>query len=287
MTDIRKLDLHMHSAVSDGSDTAEELIAAVKAAGMDLFSLTDHDAISGCNAVRSLLKQGDPAFICGVEFSCRDDEGKYHILGYGYDPVSPYINDVVDTGHDLRMNKAKVRADFVVNELGLKLPEEEIDEFLSLPNPGKPHLGNLLVKYGYAPNMHEAIQRYINKAKTPKAYISPEYAIEGIKKAGGIPVLAHPVFGSGGELIRGDEMDKRLRKLMDFGLEGVEAFYSEFTPDMTEEMISFAVIYGLYVTAGSDYHGKNKTIPIGGHNLEDASFAPEGLISFIEKVTRA
>lgn len=284
MKDIRKLDLHMHSCVSDGSDTPEELIAAVKLAGMDLFSLTDHDAISGCKVIRSLLKETDPAFVNGVEFSCRDEEGKYHILGFDYDPEAPSINDVVDLGHSLRMNKAKVRVDYVVNVLGLKLPEEEINDFLALPNPGKPHLGNLLVKYGYAPDMHEAIQNYINKAKTPKAYVSPECAIEGIRKAGGIPVLAHPVFGSGGERIRGEEMETRLRRLMDFGLEGVEAYYSEFTQDMTCEMLDLAARYGLYVTAGSDYHGSNKQIPIGGNNLENAGSAPKGLKDFLERV---
>ncbi|MBO4460960.1 MAG: PHP domain-containing protein [Clostridiales bacterium] len=285
MTKIAGIDLHMHSTVSDGSDTPEEILAKAKEAGLDLFALTDHDAIEGCKRIRDILTPGDPVFVNGVEFSCRDEDGKYHILGYDYDPESDYIKNVVRRGHEIRMNKARKRADFVVNELGCKIPEEEIERFLSLPNPGKPHLGNLLVKYGYARDKQQAIDEFINKAKTAREYVRPEFAIEGIKKAGGIPVLAHPVYGSGGELIMGDEMDQRLRKLISFGLEGVEAFYSEFSAKMRRQMVDFADRYSLYITAGSDYHGKNKMIALGDNGLSEVdNIFPGNMERFIRRV---
>ena len=286
MMNIARIDLHMHSTVSDGSDSPEEILAKVKEAGIDLFALSDHDAIEGCNRIRDILTETDPKFINGVEFSCRDEDGKYHILGYDYDPESDYIRNVVKKGHEIRMNKARKRAEFVVNDLGCKIPEEEIENFLKLPNPGKPHLGNLLVKYGYARDKQQAIDEFINKAKTAKEYVRPEFAIEGIKKAGGIPVLAHPIYGSGGELIMGDEMDARLRKLIAFGLEGVEAFYSDFTKKMRGQMIDFADRYGLYITAGSDYHGTNKMIALGDNGLDEVDgIFPEGLEKFLRRVT--
>ena len=43
----------------------------------------------------------------------------------------------------------------------------------------------------------------------------------------------------------------------------------------------------LYVTAGSDYHGANKLIPLGDTGLEDASEGPEGLQRFLREVHRA
>ena len=98
MTDAHKIDLHMHSTVSDGTDTPEELLARVQEAGIELFALTDHDALKGCDMIRKARKPGDPQFLNGVEFSCRDELGKYHILGYGYDPDSPSILNVVEKG---------------------------------------------------------------------------------------------------------------------------------------------------------------------------------------------
>jgi len=85
MTVYRHPDLHMHSTASDGSDTPLELLEKVRLAGIDAFSLTDHDTYHGCAALSENLKPGDPAFIPGIELSCRDEHGKYHILGYCYD----------------------------------------------------------------------------------------------------------------------------------------------------------------------------------------------------------
>jgi predicted metal-dependent phosphoesterase TrpH len=143
-----KIDLHMHTTVSDGSDTPEEIITLVKKAGIHLFSVTDHDAVKGCQVIQEKLSSDDPAFICGAEFSCRDQMGKYHILGYHYDPDADAIQRLVDKSHNLRMKKVAARLDFIRDKFGCVFPEEEIDVLLSLDNPGKPHIGNLMVKYG-------------------------------------------------------------------------------------------------------------------------------------------
>ncbi len=280
----RKIDLHMHSSVSDGSDSPAQLLAAVRSAGLGLFALTDHDAIKGCAALRELLEPGDPLFLPGVEFSCRDGEGKYHILGYGYDPQSPAILGLVEISHGLRLKKVHARLAFLEREFGFVFPEEERRRLLARDNPGKPHIGNLMVKLGYAQSKEQAIREFINKLSLPDDFIRPEQAITGILAAGGIPVLAHPSYGDGDQLILGEEMEQRLRRLMGFGLQGLEAFYSGFTAKLTRELLELAGRYGLYVTAGSDYHGKNKLISLGDTGLEDASRGPEGLLRFFAEV---
>lgn len=261
-----KIDLHMHSNVSDGSDTPEEIISHVKNAGIGLFSLTDHDAVKGSGIVREHLEKGDPAFISGVEFSCKDELGAYHILGYGYEPESKAINGLVDKGHSLRMEKVTQRLEFIKNEFGFVFPEEEIRKLLSMDNPGKPHIGNLMVKYGYAESRSQAIKDYIDQLHVKNKYLSPGEAISGILESGGIPVLAHPFFGNGDQLILGEEMEERLKRLIGFGLQGVEAFYSGFSPKLITQMLDLADRYQLYVTAGSDYHGKNKLVVPGYRN---------------------
>ena len=284
MNNIKKLDLHMHSVVSDGTDTPEEIITKVRDAGIDMFALTDHDAIKGCKTILGCLSDGDPLFITGSEFSCKDDYGKYHILGYNYDPDGKSIGDVVDLGHGYRMEKVTARLDFIKDTFGFDFSPEDIDALLALNNPGKPHIANLMVKYGYAESKEDAFDKYLNKLRFKDQYVRPEEAIRGILDSGGTPVLAHPPYGDGDQLILGDEMEERLKRLMDFGIKGVECFYSGFTPKLCQMMLGLAEKYDLYVTAGSDYHGKNKLIALGDNNLPEKSEWPEGLTRFIEEV---
>ena len=279
-----KIDLHMHTTVSDGTDTPEEILANVKEAGIELFSVTDHDAVKAGPMIRDLLKEGDPLFLTGAEFSCKDEEGKYHILGYGFDPDSEASRQLVDLGHGYRMDKVNARLDFLRDEFNFVFPQEELNELLSMDNPGKPHIGNLMVKMGYAPTKEIAIKEYINKVRFPNKYVRPEEAIEGILGGGGVPVLAHPSYGNGDDIIVGQEMDQRLRKLIDFGLEGVEVFYSGFTDKLRSEMLSFAEKYDLYITAGSDYHGSNKLVVLGDTGCDNAAEGPQGMRRFLDRV---
>ncbi|MBQ6153563.1 MAG: PHP domain-containing protein [Ruminococcus sp.] len=278
----QRFDLHMHTCVSDGTDTPEEIIDCVRAAGITCFSVTDHDAIKGCEIIRGILKDDDLHFVCGTELSCRDEEGQYHILGYRYDPLSEPINALIEKGHSLRMKKVTARLDFIRTEFGFEFPKEEIDHLLSLDNPGKPHIGNLMVKYGYADTKEIAICEYINKLRMKKEYIRPEEAITAILQSDGIPILAHPCYGSGDQLILGEEMENRLIKLMGFGLKGIEAFYSGFSEKLRNQMLALAEKYDLYVTAGSDYHGKNKLVRLGDTGLDPAAEIPEGLRRFAQ-----
>ena len=279
-----KIDLHMHTTASDGTDTPEELLANVRKAGLDVFSATDHDSIMTGNRISALLEEDDPLFITGVEFSCRDEEGKYHILGYGYDPEADAIFSITDKGHALRMKKTWDRLVFLEKEFGFEFGDEEVYELLGRDNPGKPHIAKLMVEHGYASSIKEAIDKYIDQKRFPNVYIRPEEAIRAIEESGGIPVLAHPSYGSGNELIVGREMDERLQRLTAMGLRGVEAYYSGFTLKLQEEILAFASEYDLYVTAGSDYHGQNKMIEIGDNNLESVDGAAEGLKRFLKDV---
>ena len=124
MTIPKKIDLHMHSTVSDGSNTPAELLDCVRQSGLELFALTDHDACKGSLQMIELLQEGDPGFITGVEFSCRDAEGQYHILGYGYDPASAPIREVIDNGHRVRMEKVQARLAFLRDRFGFDFPRD-------------------------------------------------------------------------------------------------------------------------------------------------------------------
>ena len=281
-----KIDLHMHTTASDGTDAPEDILARVREAGITVFSVTDHDAVKACRIVLDRRRPDDPEFITGAEFSCRDELGQYHVLGYGYDPEAPSILALVNKSHARRMEKFRARVAFLETEFGFRFPREEIEKLETLNNPGKPHLGNLMVRFGYAESKEKAIRDYINKLRFRTGYNHPKDAIAAILGAGGIPVLAHPSYGSGEQLVLGEEMEARLRRLIDFGLQGVEAFYSGFSPKLQREMLAFAEQFGLYVTAGSDYHGTNKLVPLGDTNLDIADAWPEGLCRFLDEVPK-
>ena len=279
------IDLHMHTKRSDGNDTPEELLVKVRDTGIGIFSVTDHDTIAGSLAVERLMTgaEVEPRLIRGVEFSCKDGEGKYHILGYGYDPEHPALRETLAEVRGIRLAKAKGRVAFLKEQFGIVLPEDKLEWFYSLESPTKPVLGSLMADCGLAADQGEAISRYIDKYKH-NFYLAPERAVAGIKAAGGVPVLAHPSFGDGSQYITGGAMEDRIRRLMGFGLEGLEVYYSEFGPELIGELLGYAEEYSLYVTAGSDYHGSDHHGDIAVTHLPGRDEWPAGLVRFLERM---
>ena len=279
------IDLHMHSTASDGTDSPEEILEKVGRSGIDLFALTDHDTVKGCAIVQEALKDTSPRFIPGVEFSCRDEGGKYHILGYGFDPGSEDILNTIEAGHAIRIHKLGKRLDLLKRQFGIGFSREEVDSLYAKNTPGKPHIAKLMILNGYVSSIDEAFDRYLEKLDVPDENLRPEAAIAGILAGGGIPVLAHPSYGDGDQLIMGEAMEERLLHLLPMGLMGLEGYYSGFTEKMQEEILGFARKYDLYVTAGSDYHGTNKLVRLGETGLEEVSDGADGLKRFLEKIT--
>ena len=274
-------DLHMHSIYSDGTDTAASLLEKVKAGGIDLFSLTDHDSCDGCVEMQKVLQPGDPAFIYGVEFSCRDEKGKYHILGYGYDLKMPSIIKAVQITHSARLDKAKNRLKYLEDQYGFVFSTEEINEFFALKNPGKPHLAKMMLARGYVTEMSEAF-RILDGYRGKERYLSPKEAIDAILFADGIPVLAHGILADGSKVLTEEETGERISRLKANGLMGLECYYSGFTDLQKNNMLKFAETYNLFVTAGSDYHGANKPVKLGNTNQP----SPEVMQRFYKVLAR-
>ena len=284
------IDLHMHTTASDGTDTPEVLLQNIRSAGIGIFSITDHDSILSCIAMRQMLtaeRNAQPIrFIPGVEFSCKDEEGKYHILGCGYQREDGEVFKTTEETHRIRMWKLEARLEHLKKNFGFTFAEEDLAKLRGLANPGKPHIGNLMVQYGYAETRKDAIQNFLNQFSPPDSHIRPETAVEAILADGGIPVLAHAIYGDGDQLIMGEELETRIRRLKGFGLRGLECFYSGFVPRQQKLMLDLAERYDMYATAGSDYHGSNKLIMLGDTGLEDRTEPafPVRLQAFLDAV---
>ena len=275
---FRHPDLHMHSRFSDGTDTPAEILAAARAAGLDIFSLTDHDTCDGCSLIRRDLKPGDPAFLNGIEFSCCDEHGRYHILGYGFREGASPVQHIAGITHKARLEKAENRFRYLA-ALGYTFRQEDIDDVMGRPNPGRPQFAGLLVHYGYMPDLNHA---YALLADYPETEYKPrpEEAIARIRDSGGVAVLAHGFFEDGNSLLTDAQMAKRAARLAGDGLEGLEVFYSRYTPAQQAFMLALSRKHHLLATAGSDYHGGNKAVRPG----QTGSPEPSVMAPFYETI---
>lgn len=286
---MKKIDLHMHSSISDGELDPPKLLEKIRAAHITVFSLTDHDTVDGYEEIVKGLKGGDPEIITGVEFSCKDKNGKYHILGYGFDLDSDPIKKLANKAHNNRIRKMEIRISSLKEKYGFEFSDAEINGLMSEKNPGKPHLVKLMMKHELAESEDDAVTKYINKAQIPSdCYLSPEEAIKVIIKGGGIPVLAHPTKGDGNQTILGEELIERIERLMGYGLKGIEAIYPDFDRDTIDELIDIAEERKLYITTGSDFHGKEtkENNIIGETGLELIGFYPGNLQRFLDDVNK-
>ena len=272
-----RVDLHIHTTASDGTDSPQELVRNLREAGINIFAVTDHDTIRGAMAVKGLVPSG-MCFIQGIEFSCRTDSGeKCHILGLNYDENNADFREALRTGDDLRHQKFHRRIDLLRSQFGITFTHEEIAALLATPSVGKPHLANMLVSKGLAKSRQEAITKFIDHCRTGTDRIAAGLAVRAILSSGGIPVWAHPLGGEGERELTQDRFTAALGELMALGLEGLECWYSKYPAEKCEWLVSQAERKGLLISGGSDYHGTNKSIPLGRLNADDIEIDSEKL----------
>ncbi len=261
-------DLHIHTTASDGSDSPAELAARIAAAGLRLFSVTDHDTIDGALEMEKLVPAGT-VFVRGVEFSCVSPGGKCHILGYGFDPAHPALLAALEEGRRLRLEKLERRLEVLRERFGVVLTDGEDRWLRSRNSPGKPHLGKILLDRGLADSLDSAIRTYLNNVPG-RDRIEASTAVAAIEAAGGMSVWAHPLGGEGEKPLSREQFERQLETLRGYGLRGMECWYSRYSMDQVRFLLDLAAGCGLTVTGGSDYHGTNKKgLSLGMLNREN------------------
>ena len=194
------IDLHVHSTASDGSFSPLEIMALAKKVGVRAISITDHDTIDG---IKEILKHPLPAlpeFITGVEISCEPpsefkDVGSIHLLGYGFSVYDKNLNIILDDAKKFRAQRNPKIIE-KLNSLGFNISIEQIEERFGANQTGRPHIAESMKEQGYVKTFREAFDKYLGKDKpayVDKHKVSCQQAIQTIRQAGGIPVLAHPL----------------------------------------------------------------------------------------------
>lgn len=267
---MKYIDLHVHSNVSDGTLTPTQLVEEAKKIHLAAFALTDHDTTDGVSEALEAAKGTSVEVIPGVEISAGYKKKDIHILGLFVDPSDTALQISLKKAKESRENRNAKMAENLAHA-GLDI---DINRLSAHFEPGtvltRAHFAKYLFETGQVSAINDAFKTFLNADGpyyVPREYISPEDSISLIKKAGGIPVLAHPLIYHLPE----EELDALIGHLAQCGLMGLEVFHSSNTGFAEGIARRYANRYGLVMTGGSDFHGSNKplvTLGSGKGNLK-------------------
>ncbi len=247
------IDLHMHSTFSDGTLTPEALAKLAGGFGLKAIALTDHDGMAGITRFLAACEAEGVRGISGVEISAQMSKGTMHILGYFVDHTDKELDGAlarIRSGRETR-NKEILEK---LNALGCSLDWDEVRSLTEEEVVGRPHFAMAMLARGYVVDKMDAFERYLAKGKPAYAErfrLDPEASIAAIRKAGGVPVLAHPSTLGLSE----KALYKALGEYREMGLQGLEVYYSEHTPQMEQTYVRMARELDLAMSGGSDFHG--------------------------------
>ena len=253
------VDLHSHTTASDGSLTPKELVRKAVEHGVRVLAITDHDSTEALpEALDEAKHHPRLEIVPGLEINFDVDGGEIHVLGYYVDWGAEWFQAFLREQRAERVARVH-RIAARLAELGMPIDPEEVFALVKEGSAGRPHVAQVMVKRGYVKSVREVFDRYLHAngpANVPRRRLQPVDAIAVIRRARGVPVLAHP--GLAGK-------DAMIPELVRAGLGGIEAYYAEHSAAQTAAYLEMCRAHGLVATGGSDYHGPHtgRTNPPG------------------------
>ena len=249
-----RADLHVHTTASDGQCTPEHVVAMARALGLCAIAITDHESTLGVGPAQRAAEGTELLIVPGVEISAESSLGEVHILGYFVEPEGNGLARRLHELREARVGRARKMVDKLA-ALGLPLSWERVRELAGGESVGRPHIARALLERGYVSSIEEAFALYIGSkgpAYVDRMRVTPAEAINLIRQAQGVPVLAHPLQIAG-----------VVPSLVQMGLQGMETSYSGYSAEEVRYLEEIARQYGLVTTGGSDYHGPDVPIALG------------------------
>lgn len=244
------IDLHSHTYLSDGELSPQQLIDRAVALGIQQLAITDHDSV-GAHRLLSPFQHDSLQLLSGVEISTQWEGREVHIVGILFDLDDQNLTSLLTRQQESR----RIRAEDIARQLdsagmtGLmaylnKLPCESL---------GRTHIASFLVEAGYVGSKQSAFSKYLGKRgriKTSIPWCEISDAVERIRAAGGLSILAHPD--------RYDFNRVKLRRLLaefaEAGGDAVEVSYSNLHPEKLAVLAQATIEAGLWASVGSDFH---------------------------------
>ncbi len=245
-------DLHSHSHYSDGILPPEDLVSRAKSKGVTHLALTDHDTVSGIMAARTAAQQHDINLIAGIELSCLWNGVGIHVVGLNVDIDHCSIVKAVQVQAENR----RIRSEQIAEKLTKKGFDNTLAGAQRLAGNGvigRPHFAAFMIEAGYVKDHSEAFKKYLGAGKigdVKQLWPDIAEAVEWIKDADGVAVLAHPDKYN---LTRA-----KLKRLLDYfkevGGEAMEVASGQQTKQLTGDLIRLVKDYELHASCGSDFH---------------------------------
>jgi predicted metal-dependent phosphoesterase TrpH len=269
------IDLHAHTTASDGSDTPAELIRNAAAAGVHTLAITDHDTTGGWDEAIATVEQLEVPFtlIPGTEFSCIYDSAgvwiSLHLLGYLFDPDAEALKAERARLRESRLGRGEAIVDALV-AAGYPISWQQVIDIAGGGAVGRPHIGQALMQAGVVDSVTDAFAHLLSSSSpyyVPKREMPVQLAIELIRQAGGVPVIAHPWARTRGRIL--DEA--ALRSLVSPGLLGIEVDHPDHAAADRARLAELSAELGLVSTGSSDYHGTRKSVRLGAETTSPQS----------------
>jgi len=277
----RFIDLHTHTTASDGSLTPTELVALADKVELAAIAITDHDTTGGLAEARATATNfPNLKLVMGVEVSANFPGGTMHILGLGVDETAKPVADLLETlAEGRRQRNPRIVAK--LNELGLELTFEEVVAIAEASGGtaeiiSRNHLAEALIARGYVKTRQQAFDKYLangGPAYVDRTRLEPKDTIQAIRDSGGVAVLAHPKQL---KCNSDSDLEQVVHTLMDFGLEGIEAYHSDSDDRQIRAYLDLANQLNLFITGGSDFHGQGKPdVELGHPRVPSAAISDE------------
>jgi predicted metal-dependent phosphoesterase TrpH len=246
-----RIDLHVHSNASDGTDDPAEVIRRAAAAGVDVVALTDHDTVAGWGEAEHAMPAGR-TLVPGMELSCQLDGRSVHLLSYLFDPENAELARETGLIRDDRTYRAKGMI-AKLNELGANVTWDQVARIADGAVVGRPHIARAMAEAHVIDTPADAFtDEWIadgGRAYVERYAIGLARAVRLVRAAGGVPVLAHP-RSPGYEI-----PDDVIVALAGEGLGGIEVNHPDHDEPERSRLRALAADLGLLTTGGSDDHG--------------------------------
>lgn len=257
------IDLHIHSGFSDGELSLKEILSEIIKNKVKIFSVTDHNTLKYGDEFFKIAQEKSITLIEGIEISTiyrkSDVPLSIHVLGY----AKKFDSDLLKKELSETVDKYNERAKKIINKLNTQFSGLNMNFDLIYKNTQEVYvsrntIAKLLVEYLKNISIKDALKQYVFIEEDDSWMMETFDAFSLIKKAGGVPVLAH----SGRELRRlgVDFYEKMIKEFVQTGLQGLEVYHPKHTQEEINIIRNIAKKYGLFITGGSDWHGLSNSI---------------------------
>lgn len=249
-----RYDLHMHTTASDGTLSPQALVDRANERGLGLIAITDHDTMDGVIQLRNQGELGDLQLVSGVELTAQLDGRILHIVGLNLDENNQGLAAYFEELQQLRQRRLEAICTRL-SRTGVngQAVQTKAFELANGASPGRPHIARAMVALNIVKSEQAAFNQYLGTGKVADvkmSWPSLEQAIEVIKAAGGVAVLAHPTKYK----MTMTKVRRVVDEFIELGGEGIEVSYTGIGPDHMFYLIRLAKEKGLFISAGSDFH---------------------------------